>query len=648
MKKLLAFMLMFVFAVTLASCGEGEGGTPEEITINGASTVSVDGESTYTITTKPADASKNVTWDSSNKEVATISSTGVLKALKAGTTTITAVVPGTEIKAEKEVTVNEGGEQAPAKSITVAADKAKNEIATGETLRLTATVQPSNADQTVTWTSNKPNIAIVSESGEVTGVSAGNVVITATSVSTPTVSKKVAVTVTGGQEVYPDMEGFEISIAEAGHALGNQDPFLSTYLGTKEEKEARQKAWRAVEEMFNCKLVVKAYPDEAPWGPTRIKYINDQALVNDPDYVIYVTTTDWTSQLASGKSVVDVTDLYATYGSKSKMGEGFKRAGTYGNKLYAISNSDNGVEYGLFYNLKLIQELGMDKTPAEMFNEGNWTIYEFVNYCKSLQEKLAGRGDGYYACAGEISYYWAKMMTASNVAIADVRDMSLHLTGDVADEVIAGLRSIYAANAFDPEGGYDASSLSFKEGTAVFCPGDTWFVNGADRWNMTDFDYGFVPYPRSEYIAKEDTKTAAAGGSCWMIAANYDYANKQKDTRPNATYVPTTTDIYRVIMKYYELTDENLNADPSYDPVDQARSYAQMYCEEDAGVDAVLFFDQSKILFDPFIGGVTAFYANPGMGALIRRVVRENTDYQQEIDTVFNTLNETFQRIYGS
>ena len=56
-----------------------------------------------------------------------------------------------------------------------------NKVQVGKKIQLTADITPSNAsNKAVSWKSNKPGIAKVSESGKVTGVKTGTVVITAT------------------------------------------------------------------------------------------------------------------------------------------------------------------------------------------------------------------------------------------------------------------------------------------------------------------------------------------------------------------------------------------------------------------------------------------------------------------------------------
>lgn len=69
-------------------------------------------------------------------------------------------------------------------------------VAVGNVTNLAAAVLPNAAVQAVTWVSATPATATVSASGVVTGVAAGSVVITATSVSDPTKSDTSTVTVT--------------------------------------------------------------------------------------------------------------------------------------------------------------------------------------------------------------------------------------------------------------------------------------------------------------------------------------------------------------------------------------------------------------------------------------------------------------------
>ena len=128
---------------------------------------------TLTATVSPDNATdKTVTWTSSDETVATVKD-GVVTAIAAGTTTITAKA-GNYIAA-CGVTVN-------AKIIhatNISLDKVSAELTEGETMTLTATVSPDNAtDKTVTWTSSDETVATVKD-GVVTAIAAGKATITA-------------------------------------------------------------------------------------------------------------------------------------------------------------------------------------------------------------------------------------------------------------------------------------------------------------------------------------------------------------------------------------------------------------------------------------------------------------------------------------
>ena len=63
----------------------------------------------------------------------------------------------------------------------------------GQSKSLTAKVSPLNADPSVTWTSSKPAVAAVSESGEITALAPGKTVITAKTVNGKKASVRVKV-----------------------------------------------------------------------------------------------------------------------------------------------------------------------------------------------------------------------------------------------------------------------------------------------------------------------------------------------------------------------------------------------------------------------------------------------------------------------
>lgn len=189
--------------------GNGQGGTntdPQTVINDGlcqkmvqATSVSLDkseltlkpnGTARLTATVNPSDASnKTVTWTSSNTAVATVSDSGLVKAVKNGTATITAKTSN-GLTAQCAVTV-----ATPVTSFSVSPAKSKT-INIDGTFTFKAKIYPSNADdKTLLYSSSNEDVAVVDDNGTVTGVSAGKAVITITAKSNPAKTRKVTVTV---------------------------------------------------------------------------------------------------------------------------------------------------------------------------------------------------------------------------------------------------------------------------------------------------------------------------------------------------------------------------------------------------------------------------------------------------------------------
>ena len=135
---------------------------------------------TVKATVSPSKATnKSVSWTSSNKSVATVSSKGKITAKKAGTATITCKAKdGSGKKAKVKVTVTK---KKTVKVTSVDLDRNSMSLTPGKTYTLSYDISPSNAtNKDVTWKSSDTDVATVTSSGKVTAVSVGSAVITAT------------------------------------------------------------------------------------------------------------------------------------------------------------------------------------------------------------------------------------------------------------------------------------------------------------------------------------------------------------------------------------------------------------------------------------------------------------------------------------
>lgn len=148
---------------------------PTNIKINGPSQVYVGSKNTYQIQTTPEVANHTVTWSSSDEEVATISYTGELKALKIGTVIITAKY-NDNISDQFQVTIVSKTENPQKISL-----KGYSEIFVDEVATIEYSILPTDAIDLLTWSSNDETICTVDASGRVKGCSVGKATITAKS-----------------------------------------------------------------------------------------------------------------------------------------------------------------------------------------------------------------------------------------------------------------------------------------------------------------------------------------------------------------------------------------------------------------------------------------------------------------------------------
>jgi len=178
-------------SATITATSEGQSGSATvSVTIVPVASVSVSPATasvqtgqTVQLTATPKDASggalsgRTVTWASSNVGVATVSGSGLVSGVAAGSATITATSEGQSGSAVVSVTI------VPVASVVVSPATAG--VQAGQNVQLTVTTKDASGSvlsgRTVTWASSNAAVATVSGAGLATGVAAGSATITATS-----------------------------------------------------------------------------------------------------------------------------------------------------------------------------------------------------------------------------------------------------------------------------------------------------------------------------------------------------------------------------------------------------------------------------------------------------------------------------------
>ena len=156
---------------------------PSNVSVTGVAldktslTLTAGEKETLTATVAPENATnKNVTWRSSNTDVATVNN-GTVTAVKAGNTTITVTTEDSKKTATCTVTVNPAA--AGGVYITQFTEDNPLILDLNKTGQLVASVSPPGANQGVNWSSEDGTVATVDSDGNVTAKGVGRTIITA-------------------------------------------------------------------------------------------------------------------------------------------------------------------------------------------------------------------------------------------------------------------------------------------------------------------------------------------------------------------------------------------------------------------------------------------------------------------------------------
>ena len=241
LKKRLIICLSAVLACLLFACGGGEGGKEDPVHI-GVSGVELS-ETSYSMVVgdslllkaviTPSDATdQTVNWDSSEESVAVVSSSGLVSAVGKGTCVITASVDGKSARC----TITVQDKTIAVESIVLSEDTLL--LGIDDTATLIATIRPENATECeITWTSSNPEIATVSDQGEVVALQEGTCTVT---VSAGGKSAECVVTVS--RNVIPVKE---VILSETSLTLKEGESYTLTATVTPADATERTVTWKS-------------------------------------------------------------------------------------------------------------------------------------------------------------------------------------------------------------------------------------------------------------------------------------------------------------------------------------------------------------------------------------------------------------------
>lgn len=261
------------------------------------------------------------------------------------------------------------------------------------------------------------------------------------------------------------------------------------------QREERQEWIDYIEDKYNCELVFVEAPatswDEIP-----------QEIVN---------------AYTAGKPIADIMDVYYNYLAPLvindvlyDMKDDFAKVDTYNEanvhsflgKSFGICSPIAGE--GLYYNADMIENAGMDYTPAEMFAMGKWDYDSCYDYLTKLQSNLA---EGEYALFVS-GYYWALFGSTANGVKMLGDDGRLCYINDNFIQTMEFLQKCVQNGICINSTEAGISTWSYPGET--FDQGHTVAIAHRAAWQASGcvgkFNMGFVPYPWGDGVTVDADK----------------------------------------------------------------------------------------------------------------------------------------------
>lgn len=155
-----------------ASCDVTVTPQPESVSIPDSISLKIGAKKTLTPVLHPSNSTSTYTWSSNNNKIATVSTTGVVSGVAAGTAKITVSTSnGKSAVCKVEVKEHEQPEN-------IKLNKKSIKLAEGYYFDLIPTVEPNDAVATYVWTTSDKSVATVSSAGRVTAIKKGKAIIT--------------------------------------------------------------------------------------------------------------------------------------------------------------------------------------------------------------------------------------------------------------------------------------------------------------------------------------------------------------------------------------------------------------------------------------------------------------------------------------
>lgn len=300
-----------------------------------------------------------------------------------------------------------------------------------------------------------------------------------------------------------DFGGIELTVL-AHNNLGELNPDAE---GLEDYQVAeRQEKKDNIEKKYNVKLTFVNNPTDV-WEDIPDETIR-QYIAGTPVADVMSTNFTWAVSYISNDLLYDFTDAFAgsdVFADESKY--------WWSGKSYGISRGMGGE--GLYYNATMIKDLGMENTPAEMFDVGKWSYDDCYNYLLEMKNLM---GEDEYPLFVS-PYYWMLFGCAANGTTIMDPSGNLNYCNEAMLECLDFLKKCVESNLqFVPVTTKEDGTTGYNNWNypgETFDAGQTVAVAHRAAWQADGckgkFELGFVPYPWGSNVTIDENEIGNPG-----------------------------------------------------------------------------------------------------------------------------------------
>ncbi|AZN42180.1 ABC transporter substrate-binding protein [Paenibacillus albus] len=268
----------------------------------------------------------------------------------------------------------------------------------------------------------------------------------------------------------------------------------------------------AAEKKYNCKIEFVKFGDYGKY----VENFTTTSLAGDPFADVVVLELFWSfPSLVNKNFILPIDDMLNL--SDSKYISWMKAGGNYRGKQYGFIDSPPS-PYGIFYNKKLVQQLGIED-PYELQKNGTWTWDKFRELAKAATKDTDGDGKtDVFGFIGDTKTSTEQFVYGNNGSFAANDNGSMKFGMDSA-ESLQGLQLVADMYNVDKSivqpAPKDGNDKAFIAGKSVMYGGFSWELDGL-KTNMKDTELGYVFFPKAPNAT--DYKSYTPYGNMYMVS----------------------------------------------------------------------------------------------------------------------------------